>query len=425
MKNLNYKQFILSVVLFIVFLLNPAYADSESVLNLAVRAPQSISTFIQASLNHQPELLAAEANIDLAKANLRASRQPIYNPNLEFNYEKSGLTTRSVGISQTIDWANQQDHRESVANAKLNQEISHYQVIKQTFISGLLISLAKNQTEKQLLKLSSESLHLMLEFKQIAERRYLAGDLTKVELNLATLAYNQALMEQAAAYSNSMSAYEALQSIADVRPSEIPVLPEQLPQPNLPQDLDLFLNTLPVIKAELAEIEAARQQVLLSKSEQSWDPTIGVTIGTEGSDDLIGLNLNIPLNIRNNFSAEVDIAYQNMVSREYLSQKTYRNLRTSLKVSTERYRSLLTVWNNWRENNRGHVAEQLALVNQLWQAGDINATDYLLQIKQALEIKITGYRLRNQLWQVAFDWMKVTASVDQWLDINVAYKEKG
>ncbi|MDQ7073272.1 MAG: hypothetical protein Q9N32_07165 [Gammaproteobacteria bacterium] len=58
-------------------------------------------------------------------------------------------------------------------------------------------------------------------------------------------------------------------------------------------------------------------------------------------------------------------------------------------------------------------------VNQLWQAGDISAADYLLQVKQALEIQATGLELRNELWETAFEWMRLTASVDKWLNINL------
>jgi len=205
-----------------------------------------------------------------------------------------------------------------------------------------------------------------------------------------------------------------------VLPSTLVLLPEQLPEPILQEDLDVFILHLPNIRSKLAEVQSYRQQVSLRKSEQAWDPTIGITVGTEGGDNLIGLNLSIPLNVRNNFSAEVDVAYQKMIASEQQLQQEYRRIRADLMATTARYSNFLTAWNDWRKNSRDRVEQQLILINQLWQAGDINATDYLLQIKQALETKATGFELRNELWKTAFDWMNLTASVDQWLGITIS-----
>jgi len=258
----------------------------------------------------------------------------------------------------------------------------------------------------------------MLDFKNNAKRRFQAGDLNQVELNLASLSYSQVIMEQANAQSNAIQSSEALRAILGDLPASLPVLPEQLPEPKLEKNLEAFLQALPQVRAQLAQLQASRQELELRKSEKAWDPTVEVTAGSEGNADLIGLNLSIPLNVRNSFSAEVDAARQNLLASEQRAQLAYRNTQASLTVATARYRNLLKAWNSWRKNSRTSVDQQLVLIKQLWQAGDISAADYVLQLKQALETRATGLVLRNELWQAAFQWMSLTNTIDNWLNIN-------
>ena len=389
--------------------------------NLTVNEQQTldaVSQLISKNLKNHPQFSALKADFLMARATVRASKKAIFNPGLEFEYEDSDVETKTVAISQTIDWGDQQGARTAVAQAQLNRATAEYDVAVQSLIQTQLTHLANHQTYFELIRLSNETLALMKEFKLIAERRYRAGDLSQVELNLARLAFSQASMAQANAQADATEARERLRASFGDLPERLPVLPERLPEPVVVGELDVFLQKLPIIEKQFAEIQVARQQVDLRKSEKAWNPTIGVTAGTEGEEDLLGLSLSIPLNMRNNYSAEVDIAQQRFVSHERRARIAYRDTRALLLTTFERYRGLLKAWNAWREQSRDSVEQQLMLIKKLWLAGDINATDYLMQLKQALETKATGLELRNQLWQVAFEWMSLSATLDNWLNIN-------
>lgn len=423
MKILNSRQLAVRVSLLAVILIFDT-ASAETTSESANNAPVALSNFIKSSLEQQPTLLAAKADIQSAKAALRASSQAIYNPELELGYEDATDKTKTIGITQTIDRGDQRGSREIVAKANLNTVAVNYQVEIQAFIGNLLAGLAENQSQQELVQLSKKTLKLIQEFKEIAERRYLAGDLTQVDLNLARLAYHQALLDQVNAQSKATDSREKLRSIIGSLPKSLPLLPEQLPEPILNDDLEYILRNLPVVRAQLAKVQLAKQQIALRKSEQAWNPTVGVTAGSEGGENLIGLNLSIPLNVRNNFSAEVDVARQELIASEQRAQIAYRNTRARLAITTERYSDLLSASNHWRENGRISIEQQLILVDKLWQVGEITATDYLMQIKQVLDIQVAGLELRSQLWLVAFDWMNLTATADDWLNINIDLLEK-
>lgn len=417
MKILKPSQFAVWVhSLAIMMLMNNALAGTAS--DNIQNAPLSLSNFIVRIMADHPDLLAAKADVQSAKATVQASAQAVYNPELEFEYEDTDVTTKSIGISQTIDWGDQQGGRTAVAQAELHRAIANYDLTILLFINNVLIDLAHNQTGDELVELSNKSLRLMKEFRQIAERRYQAGDLNQVELNLARLAYSQALMEQANTLSDAVEAREKLRARLAILPDVLPDLPEALPEPVLDNDLENFLQQLPIIRSQLAETQITRQKVKLRKSETAWNPTIGVSTGSEDDASLVGINLSIPLNIRNSYSAEVDAAQQNLIASEQRAHQAYRNTRARLIVITEQYRHLLNAWNNWRQHGRNNVEQQLKLIKKLWQAGDMSVTNYLLQLKQALETQATGLELRNQLWQAAFEWMSLTASIDNWLNID-------
>ncbi len=420
MKIFNPRQLLAWVSLLSgAMLLNTsAFADSVTAVTVK-KVPAALTGVIIKSIANHPDMLAAKADVQSAKAALRASDQAIYNPQLEFDYEDASVTTQSVGISQTIDWGDKRGSRNLVANARLNKALATYEMAIQAFIKKLLSRFAEYQTGSELAVLSKQTLQLMQEFQQIAEQRYQAGDLNQVELNLARLAYNQALMEQAGTLSNAIEARETLRAVLGTLPASLPALPEQLPEPVLSQNLEAFLQKLPVIRAQLMDVDVLRKQVELRKSEKAWDPTISVRAGSEGDEDLIGFNLSIPLNVRNSFSAEVDAAQQSLIASQQRTQLAYREARGRLIITTERYKYLLNAWDSWRENSRNSVDQQLVLIKQLWQSGDISAADYLLQLKQALETQAAGLELRNQLWQVAFDWMSQTNTIDNWLDIEI------
>jgi outer membrane protein, heavy metal efflux system len=425
MKILKSRQFTVWVLMlagvgfFTSTIAAPATATEAS-------ASLSLSNFIKINLADNPEFLALKAELQSARATLRASDQAVYNPELELDYEDIDdidSTTQTVGISQTIDWGDLQGSRTAIGRMGLQKAIASYKLASQSFLSELLKRQADHQTQNALQKLSNESLKLMMNFKAIAENRYRAGDLSQVELNLALLAYHQALMEQANVQADTSEAREKLRVLLGgfVGDSfrKLPDLPEQLPVPKIEGDLDAFLQTLPLVKVQLAELQLSRNQVELKKSEQAWNPTIGVRAGKEEENSLIGFSLSIPLNVRNNFSAEVDAAQQESIATEQRAHIAFRDARARIIVTTERYRSLLTAWNNWRKYSRSSVDQQLLLIKKLWQAGDISAADYLLQLKQALETRATGLELRNQLWQVAFEWMSLTDRLDDWLNIQI------
>jgi len=88
------------------WLLTPVHVALADVQNTALPALSSNNPLQQLAQNillEHPALQAAQADYNAALAQQRAADQPLYNPELEIDIEKTDINTRSLGINQSID----------------------------------------------------------------------------------------------------------------------------------------------------------------------------------------------------------------------------------------------------------------------------------------------------------------------------------
>ena len=158
-----------------------AAADSSTV------AEPVLSGWINEVLSQNPEMQAVQAAVDAASGRLRAADQPLFNPELEFDYESSDVDTTTGGLSQTIDWADKRGARTAVADSGQAAANAELRSRRQGLATDLLRTLAAWHTAEAVVRVSEKQTSLMTRFASIAEQRRKAGDLGQVELGLAHL----------------------------------------------------------------------------------------------------------------------------------------------------------------------------------------------------------------------------------------------
>ncbi|GMR09021.1 MAG: TolC family protein [Gammaproteobacteria bacterium] len=427
-QDFTMKEFfttlIMSLAVLITALLPPSsWAEqtsrpNQSLLKPADKAPAPLTALMQSASRGHPSLRQAQARLDAARANLRGADKALYNPELELASENTDVRTTTIQLSQTIDWSDQRGARTAVAQSEFNQASAELEQAELDLIQNQLNTLADHLTRMKLANVSEQRLGLMQDFVKVAQRRYQAGDLNQVELNLARLAYSEALMGHAQVVTEATSAMQQLVTYFGPLATRLAKVPESLPTPRVPADLDTYLTNLPEMRAHTAGITALRQSVTLRTREKSWDPTIAIRAGEEGKQDLIGASISVPLNIRNTYQANVDVAQQELIQKQQSAGLAFRQLRARVITNTERFRLLQQAWGQWQTAGKSHVDQQLVLLKRLWQAGDISTTDYLVQLNQALDTQASGIELRGQFWNSGFDWLHDTASIKSWLNLN-------
>ena len=390
-------------------------------------APVVIQHFIQQVISNHPRTMAAQAELDSIKANLSAAEQAIYNPELELDTEKTNIRTSTIGLSQTIDWGDQRGAKTQIAQYQLEAALARFQQERQQLSRDLLITLSDYQNQTRQAELSNQRLNLMKDFYSLARKKHAAGDINQVELDLAQLAYNETVSNNARVLADQVNAEQALVAllgtIQGIDLSRLPDISIDYTEVAVPADMDTFLLTLPQMRIVRANVAASKQTINLRESESSADPTIAIRGGKEDQESLAGLTFTIPLNIRNSFTAEIDAARSDYLRSEQLAQQAYRDLKSEIISRTRQYQLTQRAWQQWLATGKVSMDRQLKLLKRLWRAGDLSTTDYLVQIKQNLDTQSAGIELQSTVWSSWLNWLQATAQIDNWLQLNTKDKE--
>jgi cobalt-zinc-cadmium efflux system outer membrane protein len=382
-------------------------------------ADPDLSVWINKVLSQNPELQAAEAAVDAAGGRLRAADQPMFNPGLEFEHESSEIDTTTGGISQAIDWSGKREARTGVAQAGQAAAVTELRVRRQALATKLLRALADWQSAEAIVHISKQQSELMTRFARLAEQRRQAGDLDQVELDLAHLASADAAFQQSNAQGNLIRTRQAVIALTGDALASWPRLTGALPELDPVQAIeDRLLADLPVLQAALARVAAARASLQVSLREKRPDPTIGIRAGREDSDTLAGVTLSVPLFLRNTYSAEVDVANAELIQAERKAASLHRQARADLVSAAEIYRNAQQTWLTWVASGAPRLSQSTELLNRLWQAGELDTTDYLVQLKQALETEVSALAQHARMWQAWADWLAASGRIAQWLNLE-------
>jgi len=379
----------------------------------------TLTTLVRSVLDDNPRALAARSALNAAQARESAADRPLYNPDLDIDYEDAGNVTKTLGLSQSIDWGDKREARTRVAALERERVVAELAGVRQELALELLTALADYHTAAELTVLAEQRRSLMQRFLSLTEQRRQAGDLGQVELDLARLADTEASLQLARLMGVQAEAEQALTTIVDAGPNGWPTLPD-IPTSTLfnVADTDILLEQLPALRVARHQISAARAAVDLSRRERRADPTIGLRGGREASDNLIGLTFSIPLFVRNNFSAEVDAANADAIQIEQGAQNTYRTGRARLISTAQRFELGRQAWEGWLQTGQSSLESQVQLLERLWSAGELSTADYLVQIKQTLDTRTAAAELHGSLWQAWFEWLAASGRTESWLGLK-------
>ena len=398
--------------------LNSAYPPLSLSRDRVPVMNDTLSRFIESVWDESPSVKAAQSELDVLLARKEGVGQPLYNPNLILDAERSDVNTTVVGFNQTLDWSDQQDAQRQVANKRVLMANAELKQIKQKVAVETLSALAEYATVKQMQALAVYRAELIQNFIDTVKQRQLAGDMGALEGLLAQVTYSEVLMQQAAVESQLAEAEAALQSVTGLVLTAWPALPTELALPMV-QTGEAHLKNLPELVALFHRIEAAKSQVVVTERLNRVAPTIGIRAGREGDETLLGVSLEIPLFVRNNFKADVRARTYEVTRDEQRYHAAYRRAKARLDGSFGRYQSTAKAWQVWLTEGQAAQLEQGELLEKMWQAGELTATDYLVQAKQRLETQKMATELMGKVWQAAIAWLDASGQVNDWLKINL------
>lgn len=394
-------------------------AAARDRLTLETHAGAELGRFVQAVFDANPRLQAARSALQASRALESAAGRPLYNPEFEADYEDAVDETWEVGLGQQLDWAGKREARSSVAAAGRRSLEARYLAERRELAVDLLSGLAEYEIGRRRMALASERLQAMMDFADLARRRFETGDISQVDADLATLAAMDARIQRATAGTVLAESTQAVRSIVPRSPpSAWPSLGADLPAIPADADPQASVLALPEVGAAQQQVSGADALVALRQLERKPDPTLNLRAGQEDDSTLIGVNFSVPLYIRNSFSDEVAAAIAERDLAQQLLDDVLQRAYARYISATERYRVSRETWASWEATGQPSLERQGDVLRRLWEAGEISTTEFLVQLRQVLDTRENALDLELAIWRAWFEWLGASGQVDAWLNLE-------
>lgn len=397
---------------------------------LAAPAPQPLAPIelrqaLLAAWENHPAAEASRAALAAARARTDAAGQPIYNPEVVVNAEDAGSDrTTTAGLAMSFDVGGKRRARRDAASARLEVAEAQARLDRIEFAAAWLSGWTELQNARQRVNQGEQRLVVVSRFADLAGRQFAVGDISSVERDLATLALNEALAEQSAVEAELAAAEEAF-AIVGGNPAALVMdaaWSSELPA-NLPVAPDGW-RSLPEWQMAQAAALAAERDVTVARRDRIADPTVELTGGRidlgPASDNIVGVEVTLPLFVRNSYRAEVVAAQGDADAALAQAERVRMELQARVARAAAAYGTVQRAWDRWKKSEQGVLDSRTDLLERLWRAGEISTADYLQQLDQSLNTALAGAELEGRLWRASIDYLAATGQLERWLGLTDA-----
>ncbi len=271
--------------------------------------PLSLEQALSEAREKSLELRLAEAELAVARADLKAAHLRSYNPEAGFSIGPSTnadttLTSYQVGVSQTLELGGKRGHRTATAERRVEAAEARLARSREVVFGRVrrAFGLALVAQARVSTAIEADSVATLL--RSAAEERLRLGAGTALEVNVAAAA---AARERRARFQAERDLTSALLELGAAvgLPASDPITPQgEMPRPFAPgrsedELVQVALERRPDLAAFRAEIAAAESERQLARSLAWPDPTIGVSGGQAEDFRVLEFGFAIPLPLWN------------------------------------------------------------------------------------------------------------------------------
>ena len=382
--------------------------------------------WITQQVDKHPEIMAAKERMNAAFSMAENSEKATYNPELESEYEfydnEEGDNYR-IGLSQSIDlWDKRGARTEQAAFSRIMAK-QGYRSLRQQKISQVLVALSEWRAAKQLAEFSSRQEKQLNTLLNLVDQRQRSGDLGQVDAELAFLGLSQTLNAAAQAQAvRVVSEFKVRELLFGWSPTSAQI-PESFWLDNRfsvvldKVELDALLDAHPAIVAARAEWQAQEKQAVLADREAKSDPTFGLNGGQDAGVNVVGISFSMPINIRNNYHAQVRAASQEALAAESQYRALRRQQAYSMKASAANFKQYFQRFYRWQNLNEKRAKSSGKLLQKQWRSGDFSTAEYLLALQQRADGLSAGIELRQRFEASRIEWLLDIGQLDKALKL--------
>ena len=379
--------------------------------------PGQWAGWVQQQIQNLPASRAITAEQERWLAENRDAAQPLYNPALNIGYEDSTEISKTVGLSQTVDWSGKARARRDAVAVRDTLAQLRADKARASLLADSLHALVAFDAARARLVATRQQEQQLSALSDLIRRREQAGDLGQVDAQLAWLSLAQAQQTLAEAESDATAAAIRLRQIlASSQPGR------PLPVARHWQAVAVSTDTAQRLSASfdlrLAELQLAlaEQGATVADRQRRADPTLGFRVGKEGDENLWGVDISLPLKLFNTGSASYQAALADSDARRALLEKTRTDIAARLDGALRDYQQRRQRWQTWQQLTGDTLSRSDALLERVWQQGELTTQNYLQALNQSLDTRLSGIALREAMQQAWVQWLQESAQLNDWLN---------
>ncbi|WDE05261.1 TolC family protein [Thalassomonas viridans] len=387
-------------------------AETFSPAETGGQSPASWGAWLQQQIQQHPDIIAAKEAVNARLSMAEGKNKRLYNPELATEFEQEGADDNfSLGINQTLDWWDKRSVRMRQGDYERQAAGQEYKLLLQQKTAEVLHSLIQWQSVNSLAELARSQEAQLNTLLSLVEQRQASGDLSQVDAELAYLSLSQKLNTTAQAQAQLKQAEADLRQLLPGWSVTGGQIPESLwTVGNI--DGQANLDKHPAILSAKARWQVLKQQAAIAQLETKADPTLGISAGKSGGDDVVALSFSMPLNINNDYSDQARAANLEAAAAEALYRGAIRKQQFSLQASQAVFLEYQKKYQRWLDVMQGRAERTSRLLAALWQSGDISTSEYLLALQQRSEGLQAGIELRTAYQGAKIDWLLQTGEID-------------
>ena len=371
--------------------------------------------FVGTVLAKNPEARAATEREAQAFATADAMGAPLYNPEIEGGFEQFKRDDRrpsksDFGVSLTVDVSGKQSARGRSGMGQAEAAAADAQLARLEVGRRLLNAIAAAAAERERLVNAQEQRAAARDFSSIISKSFRAGDVGKPDTDIAVLSELDAESEYRAAEADAFAAEAELRQLCGCDVKSVPELPDMPPAPSdlQEQETERYIEGSLSLLGARGRVNAAQGELDLASRNRVPDPTIAMGMGEEDGQQLYRLTLSIPIPVLNSGEAEERAANRGLAARQLDLNAARREAEAKLRSSYSRYVSAFANLQNWRARGAGAVTARFDQLRRLLRAGDLQTTDYLVQLRETLVAAARGIEAEKAAWAAYADWLLLT-----------------
>lgn len=417
------------LALFSTLLLNSSARAGGTAPDAPKSDAHAVRALLDAVLARHTSVRAARAEVDASQSASEAAAQPLFNPELAVATERTDISTTTLELSQTLDWHDKRSEHSAMAEQQRLAAAEALRAAEYEVAASTLTALARFHTARELATLRNNQAQLMRQVSDLADARLKAGDIGQVEDDLVHLAAAKAANEADQAHAALAEATAGLELATQLSYDTWPMPPSNIDNDDLPpQPLpfgtpagasatpwDAVLDALPAVRGARAQWQSADVQARLTDKEGRADPTLSVTLGREDEEDLVGVAVSIPLQLRRTGSAQTRAARHSATAALSRFDEARQRARAQMLQAAAQFRLAVSTWQRWQKAGHRPMGEQLHTLERLWRGGDLATSDYLLQVGAYIDAQALAVELRGHAWETWFQWSAASGRLADWL----------